>query len=148
MNGYKPSLPQQAQRIRQEIFLSNTPFRGSRRHLESFVFTIVLASLANLPLGNSIVFTIVFAPLGKMASRTPKSRIATTERTRANLFSYINFYTLSANVCSLHEFFRNRFPTFFFVFLKVPNNSQQLKDTYVCFILFCPGFDSFFFTSV
>ena len=35
----------------------------------------MLAPLANLPLGNSIIFTIVFAPLGKMASRTPKWRI-------------------------------------------------------------------------
>ena len=42
--------------------------------------TIVLVPLANLSLENSIVFTIVFAPLGKMASRTPKASIPQTTR--------------------------------------------------------------------
>jgi hypothetical protein len=30
----------------------NMPFPGSRRHLESIVFAIVRAPLANLPIGN------------------------------------------------------------------------------------------------
>ncbi len=32
------------------------------------LLAIVLAPLANLRLGNSVVFTVVFAPLSKMAS--------------------------------------------------------------------------------
>ena len=39
---------------------------GSQRHLEFVVFIILFAQLKNLPIGNSIVSTIVFALPGKV----------------------------------------------------------------------------------